>query len=423
MKLPSRVRVACLAFVVSTFGAAVARAQEEPAPPPEPAAEAAAESAEGEAQKPTEEKKHRWGALALEIGSWRAEQSGADFVPTAELSADGTNTLTSTTLDLDKDYSNWFRLGIALPNELGSLYGSYRNFGTSISTGEFQAGDFIFAELQVVPFGAGAFDNGFADAYESDARIQIRDWQFGFERPAVASAHVHGRWHAGFRGVFTRREITTAYTALNPPPDQIPPLATPGARPDLNPLPDVAHTLSEFDGNGVDVGMDFLFPFDEKGIFSIESGFDLAVLWGHMHTQYSSLTHSYAIFRNGVLDEYIDAPFEEFLETDPEPAPGLPAGPLVNLISQVSNEFALNDPYGQTGALVLEAYLGFRVRLWPAVTFAAGYRDARYGEMASETRIGAPSNIPGGTLNLATKETAGFSPALSGFYASLGFTY
>jgi hypothetical protein len=429
MKLFSRVRLAGLAFLILAFGASVARGQQEPAPAPETTPEATAEPSEpapSDAEPgATPQKTRRWGSLSLEIGAWRAETAGADFVPTAELSTSTlngvtTNTLTAQTLDLDKDYTGYLRLGITLPEEYGTLYGSYRGFSAQTSVEVFQPGDFVFAELQVVPFGAGAFDNGFADAYESDARIQLRDFQFGWERSAFNAPHFRSRWHAGLRGVFTRREMTSTYIALNPPPDQIPPLATPGARPDLNPLPDSAHILSEFDGTGVDVGMDFLFPFDKKGTFSIEAGFDLAVLWGQLTTQYSSLTHSYAVVRDDVVVEYIDAPFEEFLAEDPESETG---APLVNSIEQIVNDLNLNDPYGHSGATVLEAYLGFRVRLWPAVTFAAGYRDARYGETTADTRISTPSIAPGGTANFATKETTGLAPAFRGFYASLGFTY
>lgn len=365
-----------------------------------------------------EESEPSKGFLLFEIETWIAQPFGTEYTPATLLNpADpfGTELLQ---IDQSTDSRGRYRVGYAFPKNLGALILTWYSHSQDKSLDGFNAGEFVFGETLTNPFHAGINDDGLADAFEATAQTQLRDLRIDFYRTAFSTPRAVGRWFVGWRRVFHQRVQEATYFSLVPGlPPLLPPLTQPRA--DLDPLPDLATMQSKFEGRGPEGGMDFLLPVWKDRV-SMEAGFAVGVLRGKIDTTYQSATRFYAIIDTlGNIVEVLAPPFDEFEELEDPMDPT--SDPLVDSIRQFSVPIGLqSNGLSRNGSLV-EAYLGFRGRVWRQLELYGGFRAVRYDNAGTDLRAKNVTISANGEINVQDVTQTDRSAGYEGFYFGLAY--
>lgn len=356
------------------------------------AATLAQEGVAPEAKPPKQDR--RMGTLFAEVSGWWVQPQGLEYTPVSEdylVTFDsiafpkGLKSLGAVGVTLDHDYQVEFRLkaGYALRDNHGEFSVTFWKLDDESYRAAFRPGAFVFGETLAAPYRAGAFEDGWADGFDAVARTKTQDVRVDYGRVAFSSPRAVGKWFVGYRNVLHDRSIVTSYYALAPNlPPLLPPLTTP--RPDLDPLPDRARVESELQAQGLEGGMDFVFPI--KGRFSVETGLSIAVLRGTLKTEYSSSNHYYALLDGeGQIIRILEPPFDEFEQRQDPTNPN--SAPLVDRIRQFSLVTGYTVPRESTSPLIVEAYLGFRAKLWKDyLEMFAGVRNIRMSRVGADAQ-------------------------------------
>lgn len=347
----------------------------------------------------------------LEFGYLGATTVGGDHRIGTEYSSESS---TFRTLYLPEDMASgtMFRAGFELPEDRGEIVGRYWSHEVDTGTVRSRPGDFVFGITETIPFAHGVADDGFADAIDASATFKTRDgeltWRFRLlDRPGF-------RLHmaTGVRKVIHREDSAIAYFALDP---GLPSLIEPGGgdRTDLlGPIPDRARTLSEFEGNGFQVGIDAQVPlFGDR--LQFEASASIALLRGTTRSSYATNTSLY-IFNTGI--EEIPLTFAEFVEF-------VELGAYDSL-SQTTLTLAIENPGRSTTASALDLSIGLRSRVWRTVEVALGAKLTRYEDIVYDLRPNAPSSTPVvGLSSFGGIDETWRSIGYEAFYASAAYRF
>jgi hypothetical protein len=225
----------------------------------------------------------------------------------------------------------------------------------------------------------------------------IRDLRIDYYRTAFESSRVSARWFVGYRGVQFDRTLDVDYFAFEPLiPPLFPPLVDPPV--DLTPDPDSAVVSSRFEGRGLEGGLALRVPLTTDGDLAIEGSFTLAALRGDIDTEYRSTNSYYEL--NGTI---LEPPYDEFSDVA-----------LVGQIDQLSTSIGVKTENQSTSASVLSIDLALRWRFFHTLEAFAGFRSARYDDVAVELRPAAPI---GTNRQLLSEESR--SATYEGFFVGL----
>ncbi len=409
MKAYSRWMPVIASLLALAMPAAAQQAKGGEAKPPEPKAEAKGQEAAPEA----DEGKHGW--FFAEISDWISQPSGLEYTPAT--AADLQDPYGTRVLDVGNSTENRFRyrVGYVLNHNLGEFILTWWSHDTRAALNQYAPGSFVFGESAVVPYHAGVFDNGLADAFESTTRTKLRDLRIDYVRVAFSSPRITGKWFVGYRHVQHQRGLDVAYFALDP---NLPPIPA-NKEATLAPLADVAAVQSDFSGRGAEAGLDLALPI--KGKVWVETGLALAILRGKTTTAYRSLTHYYLLTPPQGNPTVIAPPYDEFSQRlDPnDPA----SSPLVDFIQQVDAPVGLNAVSESVNAQVLETYLGFRWRAWRDLEAFAGFRNARYTNVGMDLRPKTVAPSSNGVLNFQDVTRIDHSVSYEGYYVGVSYRY
>lgn len=367
-----------------------------------------------------------WGALYFEANVWMAQPSGLGYSPATEYDGNAFGTARVLDPSFATEPKAQAKVAWILPHGVGELVGSYYSVSQHVDFAGHTPGDYRFGETQVLPLFSGAFDNGLADAFESRTRTRLREFRIDFARVAVDAPHFRAKWFAGLRRVNHTWDVSTAYYSIVQPPDVFPPLIPPLGFPDLVPLADVSTSVADYEGRGIETGVDFQFPFGSKGNFSFEAGIAVAAVRGTAHSQYSSLTWAYTLFYPRLAPVIVSPADFTVLLVDPRDDPENPVLPPVTLASltdQVGYFVGLDAQGVSQSATILEGYMGFRWKAYKGLELFAGLRDTRYDGVGEEIRPTSVVHTPNGLVNVQSMSRTPVSPTYEGFYVGLGFRY
>lgn len=346
----------------------------------------------------------------LEIGYLGATTVGEDHRIGTEYSP---QTGTYRTLYLTEDMASgtMYRAAFTLPENWGEIVGRYWSHEVGTGTVVSRPGDFVFGITETIPFLHGVADDGLADAIEASASFRTRDGDLGWRFPLLDRPRLQIHMATGLRKVIHREDTSISYFALDP---GLPSLIEPGGGDQtgrLGPLPDRARTLSEYEGNGLQVGIDALVPlFGDR--LQFEASASIAVLRGTTRSSYATNTSTY-IFDTGI--EQFPITFDEFVE-------------LVELgfydsLNQTTFLLAIDNPGRSTTASALDLSIGLRSRVWRGIEVALGAKLTRYEDIVYDLRPEAPSLTPVGFFTFGGVEETWRSIGYEAFYASAAYRF
>jgi hypothetical protein len=361
----------------------------------------------------------RIGVLYAEFGVWVAQPVGLDYSPATRNNPNDPFDTRLLTVKHGTDDRERVRVGWEFNNAIGEFVLTYYSHEDRADRGESEPGRFVFGEVMSHPLNAGFSDDGLSDSYFDDTNTLLRDLRVDYYRPAFENDRASAKWFAGLRRVYHKREQEIRYDVLVPSlPPLLPPLTV--LRPTLIPLPDVVEIKSEYEGRGVEAGMDFLVPlFRDR--FTFEAGFAVAALRGETDATYESATHYYARVVNNEVVEVIEPPFtrlEEFV------IPGDPnSGKVIDDTEQLTDIFALKSLDRSSTSMVVEGYLGFRWRAWRTLEVIAGFRDVHYSDAGVDLRPKQVSISSGNQVNIQDVDETSRDVGYEGFYVSVAYSY
>jgi hypothetical protein len=410
--------------------AGTAAAQQPDSPPPTPAKSPAAveepydDDDDEEAAEPqvSETSARPFGRFYVEANLWMAQPTGTEYTPTVVNNP-------------ARPYDSYVpevpyrtvsrlqgRFAWIISDDIGEIVGTYYSQTQRSDQMGSSPGNYIFGESQASPLFAGVWNDGLADAYDTATRTELRDVRIDFARKAMDAAHFRAKWFAGLRRVNFKWDASTSYHALVLPPDLFPPQIPPlDYRPDLDPLPDTAVSLSEYEGRGIEAGLDFEIPFGREKKFAFEGGFSVAALRGTLHTQYESSTSAYILTQTDGPAVYVEAPYDEFILPNPDTVE--PDDLYVDSIQQVSFPVGVQVGSSSHASMIVETYFGFRWRPWKGLSVFAGMRDTRYQNAGEEVRPSTVTLSVAGVAAVQSVSRTSISPTYEGYYAGLGFLF
>lgn len=361
------------------------------------------------------------GEFYVEGGVWFAQPSGLEFHPAIAYQSSAEAVIID--MPFQSETPPRWRFAWVIPNGIGEIVGTYFGYAQEQSLTATSPGQYVYGETDAFPLYAGAFDDGLADAFSANARAQLRETRFDFAREVWNSPHVKGKWFAGFRLLSQKWELTSQYFSLVQPPELFPPIIPPvGARPDLAPLSDLSHTSSDYTGRGLEAGLDLKFPIDKGGKFSIEGGFAVAAMRGTLRTESFAQTHYYLLTFEGQRT-VLAAPFDIFTQRLQPSDPEAPTVAAIDYITQVSPTLALSGNSISRSSLALDAYLGFRWKIWRDLELFGGYRDQHYDDAGEIQRTASATVSSSGTINVQSVTRTPISTTYEGFYLGVGFLF
>jgi hypothetical protein len=361
----------------------------------------------------------RIGVLYAEVGVWVAQPTGLDYSPATDINPDDPLDVNLLNVRHGTDDRERVRVGWAFNNRIGEFVLTYYSHEDREDFGMSDPGVFRFGEVMSHPLNAGLNDDGRADSFFDDTNTLLRDLRVDYYRPAFSNDRASAKWFVGIRRVYHKREQRVTYDVLVPGlPALIPPLTQPRAL--LVPFPDVVEMESEYEGRGVEAGMDFLVPLWKKKIL-VEAGFAVAALRGETDSRYTSATHFYARVVNGAIEEVLEPPYtrlEEFV------IPGDPnSGLVINDTVQLTTVFALDANDRSTTSSVIEGYLGFRWKAWKGLDVFGGFRDVYYSDAGIDLRPKTTTVGLNGAINITDVDETKRNVGYEGFYFGVGYSY
>jgi hypothetical protein len=248
-----------------------------------------------------------------------------------------------------------------------------------------------------------------------------------FRRIGFQSSKLVARWFVGYRMAQHTRTLDGNYYSLFPMylGKAMPPILFPQPTPANNPLlpgVDTAHLASQFEGQGLEAGVDLTFPLTPS--LSIETGFSVASLEGRLATQYSSTSHFYALMTmpSKLEIDYIMAPpFAEFDSVDQQ------GNSLVGAIQQFALPINVETD-DAAGAQIVEAYLELRWKAWRGLEVFGGYRNSRYTGVGADVKPGQINwyrdpNTKVITVNVPNFTRQDHSVVYQGLYGGLSYKW
>lgn len=346
----------------------------------------------------------------LEIGYLGATTVGGDHRIGTEYSPQ-TGTFRTLYLPEDMASGTMYRAGFKLPEDWGEIVGRYWSSRVQTGTVVSRPGDFAFGITETIPFAHGVADDGFADAIDASASFKTRDGDLSWRFRLVDAPRFQLHMATGLRKLIHSEDSSISYFALDP---GLPSLIEPGGgdlTDLLGPIPDRARTLSEFEGNGLQVGIDALVPlFGDR--LQFEAAASIAVLRGTTRSSYATNTSLY-VFETGV--EQIPITFEELVEL-------LELG-AYGFVSQTTLTLAIENPGRSTTASALDLSVGLRSRVWRGIEVALGAKLTRYEDIVYDLRPEAPSISPVGVFTFGEVEETWRSIGYEAFYASAAYRF
>ncbi len=402
--------LAAAALVLALGTTCVAAQDDQPDPTPAPEAQAEPPPVQEEAAKPVTEPADRL-RFRAEISNWVALPAGLEFEP---VSVNDPNDPFGTTID-DMDFgtesSARYGLAVEFPDGNGGIRGTWWASDSIVETTEATPGSFVFGELLAFPVVAGFGNDGLADGYSATAETNLKELRLDYIRTAFDSTRVQGRWFVGYRQTSHHRVISADYFAFEPLlPPLFPPLV-PEPRPDLDPLEDSAVVSSQFDGRGVEGGLEVSVPLFSGNRLRLEGGFTVAALRGDVDSAYRSSNAFYVMTDSLGNRTLLNPPYDNFPDilTSPPPTP---------TITQELLSVGVETQGRSANASVIEAELGLRWRFWKAFEVFGGYRSARYDGVGVDIRVAAPSGT-----NFQAVAEEGRSVYYEGFFFGLGLGF
>jgi hypothetical protein len=300
-----------------------------------------------------------------------------------------------------------YRVAWKLPEDWGEIVGRYWSHEVATGTVASRPGDFVFGITETIPFAHGVADDGLADAVEASASFKNRDGDVSWRFRLVEKPRLQLDAAVGIRKVIHREDSSVAYFALDA---GLPSLIEPGGGDQgslLAPVPDRASSLSDFEGNGIQFGVDALVPLVSDRL-QLEASATIALLRGTTRASYSTNTSLYL---------YRDVPisFDEFLERLEAEEYGL--------LSQLTLQLGIEDPGRSTTASALDLSVGLRSRIWRGIEVALGAKLTRYEDIAYDLRPTAPSLSPAGLFTFGGIEESWRSIGYEAFYASAAYRF
>ena len=357
-------------------------------------------------EEDVEEDDGRFGTIYAELGYWVSQINGLEYFPATETPGPDPTATFLISPDDSTETAARYRVGYEIAKNTGALvltwYGHEQPFEISRSS----PGQFIYGENLAHPALAGFANDGLADAFDASGRTVLRDLRIDFYRTAFQNRRAIGKWFAGLRRVEHKRNQRADYHAVLPP---FPPfLPDPGFSFDLDPFSDTAQIESEFDGRGLEAGMDVVFPF-WKDKFVVEAGFAFAALRGKVDTFYLSANHFYVDTLTGIA---IDPADYDTVFSDQA------------LIDNTQHDVALEGLRTSSesrSADVQEIYLGLRWKAWRGLDVFAGFRSARYSNVGVDLRPVNVTDVVG--LNFQNVTQVDRSATYEGFYGGVAYSF
>ncbi|HKQ61345.1 MAG TPA: hypothetical protein VJS92_08625 [Candidatus Polarisedimenticolaceae bacterium] len=414
------------ALAAATVSSLAAQQPEEPKPQPSDEPKIEEVPRETPPKEPKEEAKpaavrpHRVNFL-IEAGSWVAQTVGIDYLPATR--HDPSNPLATDVIDLTPGTTSSelrYRIAIGLPESIGTVSFVKYSHDEQQEVLQLTPGQFVWGELLAFPELAGVNNDGLADGYGALTDTRLRDYSIRYSRAAFSGPHVRADWFAGIRRVHHERSLFAAYFALAPGlPALLPPL---GPRPDLDPLPDVALSESQYDGRGLEGGLELVFPVFHDRI-QVEGGFAVGVLRGKLDAQYQSLNAAY-LLTDDEGTTILSPPYDEFTESMPNPSN--PNGPPLFTVDSITQIFVINGLSTRnlsTTSAVIDVHVGVRGRIWRQLEAFVGFRNTQYEDVGVDVR---PQLIVTdfGTVREGSEETfrsAGYEGIYWGLAYQFGF--
>jgi len=401
-----------LATLVALGAGPVAAQDDQPDAAPADQAAAPAEAEEPPKAPPSEPVDRL--RFRLEASDWVAQPAGLEFEPVSVI--DPTDPFGTTIDDMDFGTQSSGRYGVSVefPNGQGGIQGTW--WGTSSEAEETVAlpGSFVFGELLAFPALAGFANDGLADGYTAQAETLLRELRLDYFRTAFESKGISGRWFVGYRQVAHDRRISASYFAFEPLLPPLFPPFLPEPRPDLDPLPDTVALSSEFEGRGVESGLQIRVPVLAGDRLWFEGAFALAALRGDVATEYRATNAAY-IFTDALGNRFVLAPpydiFDDVISTDPPIF-------VVDSITQETGSVGVRTDHRSQSASVIEAELGLRWRFWKTFELFGGFRSSRYDGVGVDLEVAPPT---GSNLQAVTEESR--SVYYEGFFFGLTFGF
>jgi hypothetical protein len=361
-----------------------AKAAEAPkAPEPVKPAEAS-KAAEADAQAGDEGKRVYW---FVEASDWVSQPEGLEYAPASQRDTNGGTVTSLASMPQGTENRIRYRAGFSIHKNVGEVVGTWYSHAQNSELARYTPGQFAYGILPMYPLYAGINDDGLADGFLAETQTKLRDMRLDFRRIGFQSSKIVARWFVGYRMVQHTRTLDGEYYSLFPvyQGQALPPILFPQPTPNNNPLAagaDTAHLASQFEGGGLEAGVDLTFPLSRS--LSIETGFSIASLQGRLATQYGSTSHFYAMMSmpSRLEIDYIMAPpFDEFNSVDAQ------GNSLIGAIQQFALPINVETD-DSAGAQILESYLELRWKAWRGLEVFGGYRSARYTGVGADVKPG-----------------------------------
>jgi hypothetical protein len=386
----------------------------------------------GQGETDTEEEFDHLGKIFAQLETWVNQPIGADFAPAT---LDGPTVFDTKLLGINPSTETRFRTraGYRLKDNMGEILVTYTSMDHSGENNQITPGTFQYGILLTSPHHAGVFNDGKADGFTSSAGLKTRDLRIDFFRQAFKGHRISAKWYVGYRRVIHERTLDASYFALAPDiPNLLNPIANPGSsilEIRLSPRADVATQSADYNGRGIEGGMEFKFPIGISRKLMAEADIGLAVLRGKVDSIYRSTTHRYVLRDTGgnFLEE-LGAPYSEFeVFLNPE-VPNSEV--LADQIRQQDIEIGLNTTSDPGASFVIDMALGLRWRAWQNLDVFGGMRQSYYGNIGIDLRprtVVPAGNIIGEgvdqVLNISDASKELKSITYEGLYFGVAYTF
>lgn len=387
--------------------------------------------AQGETEP--DEEFEKIGKLYGEVEAWAVQPIGADFKP-ASL-RDTHDIFNTRLLGIDPSTENRFRTraGYRLKDNMGEFMVTYTSMNHADSLTRITPGEFIYGILLTSPQNAGVFNDGFADAFSSDAVLKTRDFRVDFYRDALKGRRISSKWFVGYRRLIHQRNIDTSYFALAPDiPNVLNPISGIASETlffRLQPRADTADQTATYNGRGLETGMAVKMNLGSSKKVWAEADFALGVLRGKIDSSFASVTHRYILRDTGGNFLYeLAPPYDEFGQFDDPNDPTSPA--TAERIRQQSLRAGLKVESDPGASMFLEMSVSLRWRAWKNLDVYGGFRQTYYENVGVDLRprsvSPAGSQVTEGVdlvvnKNDATRELK--SVTYEGLFFGIAYTY
>jgi len=364
------------------------------------------------------------GHFYLEFSSWVAQPTGLEYRTTTIMNPADPFDTRYVNLDESTNMEPYFRLGYELPGNGGAFLATFYGHDDSSDLSLLTPGTFLYGTINTSGYLAGVFNDDLADGVVATSATRLQDIRLDYYRTAFRSKRISGKWFVGYRRVFHRRSVDTAYYALAPNlPPIMPPVAEEPSVP-LMPKPDIASVDSDWEGRGLEAGLDVKIPVHSDKVW-FEAGLAVAAMRGKINTSYTSTTYFYAITLGDDIQERLQPPYDEFNDEA-----------ALATIEQLAAITGIQNSSEGRGATALETWLELRWRFWNYAEFLLGFRNVEYANIGKDLRTDqvAPNRddmVDGTGLDLTrfvrlypqTVQSTDHSANYEGFYFGLAFRF